>query len=71
MLKSIVLQCSAEEDSAADLMERIILQTWKEYYCKLKSKDRIVLRLKREDSSADMQESLVVLQIYIREAGRH
>ena len=71
MLKSIVLQCSAEEDSAADLMERIILQTWKEYYCKLKSKDRIGLRLKRDDSSADMQESLVVLQIYIREAGRH
>ena len=71
MLKSIVLQCSAEEDSAADLMERIILQTWKEYYCRLKSEDRIVLRLKREDSSADMQESLVVLQIYIREAGRH
>ena len=52
-------------------MERIILQTWKEYYCRLKSEDRIVLRLKRDDSSADMQESLVVLQIYIREAGRH
>ena len=52
----------AAEDSTADQMR---------IYCKLKSKDRIVLRLKREDSSADMQESLVVLQIYIREAGRH
>ena len=53
-------------NASAVMLQRIVLQTRWGYYCKLKSKDRIVLRLKRDDSSADMQESLVVLQIYIR-----